>query len=59
MFIVICREEAQRQYEEERRKKREQQEYQREKIRDNIRQKYGIERKQPKKPDSKAIEVLP
>ncbi len=46
--MFINREEAQRQYEEERRKKREKEEYQREKMRENIRQKYGIEKKDKK-----------
>ena len=39
------REEADRQWQEERRKKREKEEYQREKMRENIRQKYGIQKK--------------
>lgn len=52
------REDAQKLYEEERRKKREKQEYQREKFRDGIRQKYGIEKKSPtEKTDKTAIEV--
>ncbi len=36
---------AQKQYDEERRKKREKEEYQREKMRENIRKKYGIQKK--------------
>ena len=43
--IFRCREEAIRQYQEERRKRREKEENDREKFRDEIRQKYGIQRK--------------
>ena len=58
-FLTFFREEAQRQYEEERRKKREKAEYQREKVREGIRQKYGIEKKtKDAKSNSAAIEVL-
>ena len=56
--MFFGREEAQRQYEEERRKKREKAEYQREKVREGIRQKYGIEKKtNDKKTNPAAIEV--
>ncbi len=54
---MFCREEAQKAYQEERRKKREKEEYQREKMRENIRQKYGIEKKTSSKPNSAVIEV--
>ena len=42
---MFFREEAIRQYQEERRKRREKEDLQREKFRDEIRQKYGIARK--------------
>ena len=42
---LFFREEAIRQYQEERRKRREKEDLQREKFRDEIRQKYGIARK--------------
>ena len=64
MMPVACREEAQRAYEEERRKQQDKKEYQREKMRENIRQKYGIEKPKDakgkasaKKADPSALEV--
>ena len=63
-FGVEFREEAQKAYEEERRKQQEKKEYQREKMRDNIRQKYGIEKpkdgkggRSSKKVDAAALEA--
>ena len=63
-FDARCREEAQRAYEEERRKQQDKKEYQREKMRENIRQKYGIEKPKDakgksssKKADPSALEV--
>jgi hypothetical protein len=56
-FLSSIREAAQKQYEEDKRVRREKQEYQREKMRENIRQKYGLEKKGNSKPDEKTIEV--
>ena len=48
-LLFFSRQEALQQYEEQRKKERQKAEYQREKLRDNVRQKYGIE----KKPDAR------
>ena len=58
-FDARCREEAQRAYEEERRKQQDKKEYQREKMRENIRQKYGIEKPKDAKGKSSSKKADP